>query len=115
MSKFSFPAKEVPRADPPVDPAALQAFAAGARQHSTGQRPWDAHDPNALPKYNVSVRLNDYHLAMLRYLSEAQDLSQQKILRKLLLPSIERLAEQTFSASAPKSLDLTGPEPTGST
>lgn len=103
MSKFSFPAKEEPRADPPVDPAALQAFAAGARQRSTEQRPWDAHDPNALPKYNVSVRLNEHHLAMLRYLSETQDLSQQKILRRLLLPSIEQLAEQTFSEGGPQS------------
>jgi len=44
----------------------------------------------------VSVRLNDRHLEMLRYLSEVLDTSQQRILRKHLVPVIEHLAEEAF-------------------
>ena len=96
MSKFSFPKNEKDTdTDIQVDPAALGAFAAGAKDQK-GQRPWDKHDPKDPPKHNVSVRLNDYHLEMLRYLSESLDMSQHKILRKHLVPVIEQLAEQTY-------------------
>jgi hypothetical protein len=38
-------------------------------QHRQEQRPWEEHDPKAPPRHNVSVRLNDYHLAMLQYVA----------------------------------------------
>ncbi|MGH8626668.1 MAG: hypothetical protein ACREYC_15845 [Gammaproteobacteria bacterium] len=97
MSKFSFPRKEQDQEqDIQVDPGKLEAFAAGARDRR-GQRPWAEHDPKAPPRHNVSVRLNDYHLAMLQYVAEAMDTSQQKILRKQLVPVIETLAEETYA------------------
>lgn len=105
-SKFSLPVKKVDSAQPEipeVDPAALRAFAAGAREKSldmlgeAADPPWSQFDPKAVPKHNVSVRLNDHHLEMLRYLSEALDNSQQRILRKHLIPIIERLANEEFS------------------
>ncbi len=96
MSKFSLP-QDKESDQPPVDPKALEAFAAGAKDRTTQQRPWDKHDPDALPRYNVSVRLNDYHLEMIRYLSETLDMSQHKILRNQVLPAIERLAERAFA------------------
>ncbi len=105
-SKFSLPTRKAdsPKAEAPeVNPAALQAFAAGAREKSldiqaeTETPPWNQFDPKAAPKYNVSVRLNDYHLEMLRYLSETMDNSQQRILRKHLIPIIEQLASEQFS------------------
>jgi hypothetical protein len=101
MSKFSFP-KAQKDAEPElqVDPSKLQAFAAGARDRQ-GQRPWDEHDPKAPPRHNVSVRLNDYHLAMLQYVAEAMDTSQQKILRKQLIPTIETMAEETYAKRSP--------------
>lgn len=108
MSKFTLPVKKTPEKEPlpPVDVAALEAFAAGARDKSLettlAERPWDKFDAADAPKYNVSVRLNDRHLEMLRYLSEALDISQQKILRKQLVPIIERLAEETFKESQVK-------------
>lgn len=97
MSRFSLPTvgKPVVEELPPVDPNALREFAAGAKEHRTEQRPppWEAHDPVAIPKYNVSVRLNDYHLTMLRFLSEQSDVSQQKILNRILIPALEQQAK----------------------
>jgi hypothetical protein len=108
MSKFTLPLKREEKKEsvPAVDLAALEAFAAGAREKSLevepAERPWDRFSPAEPPKYNVSVRLNDYHLEMLRYLSEELDTSQQRILRKQLIPVIERLAEETFERSKVK-------------
>jgi hypothetical protein len=96
-SKFSLPT-EAKKSSKSVDTAALEAFTAGAkdRRQGLGQRPWDEHDQNEAPKHNVSIRLNEYHLEMLRYLSKSMDISQQKILRKHVLPVIEELAEETY-------------------
>lgn len=98
MSKFTFPTRKDRDEEPDIqiDPGNLQAFAAGARDRQ-GQRPWDEHDPKAPPRHNVSVRLNDYHLAMLQYVAEAMDTSQQKILRKQLIPVIETMAEEAHA------------------
>jgi hypothetical protein len=88
MSRFSLPTETN---EPKVDPDALREFAAGAKERRTKQEPppWAAFDPEALPKYSVSIRLNDYHMAMLRHLAEEEDRSQQKILRSILLPALE--------------------------
>jgi hypothetical protein len=95
--KFSFPdPKRDIKAALTIDTDQLEAFAADAKERKGGHRPWDKHDPKALPKHNVSVRLNDYHLEMLRYLAEDMDMSQQKILRKHIVPVIEQLAEQAY-------------------
>jgi len=108
MSKFTLPIskEQTKNAESEVDTAALEAFAAGAKDKSlevdTLSRPWDLFNPNDPPKNNVSVRLNDRHLEMLRYLSEALDTSQQRILRKHLVPVIERLAEETFDSEKAK-------------
>ena len=89
---FSLPKDE----EPQVDADALREFAAGAKEHRTNQGPppWEKFDPEELPKYNVSVRLNDYHMAMLRYLASHEDRSQQKILRSILVPALEEKAEE---------------------
>ena len=65
--------------EPAVDPAALEAFAAGAKERRVAEGdlpPWERFDPNAKPKHNVSVRLNDYELELLHYLAEVQEISQ---------------------------------------
>jgi hypothetical protein len=101
MSKFSLPKDEA--VETPVDIAALQAFAAGAKERSTAQgKPWERHDPKALPKHNVSVRLNDYQMEVLKYVAEALDMSQQKVLRKHALTTLEQLAEKIYAERAAK-------------
>jgi len=101
MSKFKLhnPSQKPALPEQEVDPSALEAFAAGARHRSgTDEQvpPWEQHDPNEKPRYNVSIRLNEYYLDMLRYVAEAQDISQQKWLQKQLLPVLKRLAIEVF-------------------
>lgn len=100
--KFSFPdPKRDIKADLTIDTDQLEAFAANAKERKGGHRPWDKHNPKALPKHNVSVRLNDYHLTMLQYVAEAMDTSQQKVLRKQLIPTIETMAEEAYAKQSP--------------
>ena len=69
--------------------------------------PWAKFDPKEAPKYNVCVRLNDCHLEMLRYPAGANDTSQQRILRKQLIPLIEKLAREAFEEKKAKQLQAT--------
>ena len=87
MSKFALPKDDESK----VDPDALREFAAGAKKHRTkgDASPWEKYDPEDSPRNNVSVRLNDYQLEMLRYLARREDTSQQKILKKILIPAIK--------------------------
>lgn len=98
MSRFSLPtaAKTIVEDLPPVDPDALREFAAGAKDHRADQEPlpWDKFQPDALPKHNVSVRLNDYQLTMLQYLAKRSGFSQQKVLNRILIPAIEAQAKE---------------------
>ena len=107
MAKFTLqtPKPQPQTAEPEVDPAALEAFAAGAKERRVAEGdlpPWERFDPNAKPKHNVSVRLNDYEIEMLRYLSEIQEISQHKILHKQLIPVLKQMAIEEFEARRSK-------------
>ena len=114
MAKFSLFAK--PKAARPgapasgaahvVDLAALEAFAAGARSGPAplvdpATPPWAGYDPSARPQYTLSLRVNDYHLAMIRHLAATQDTTQNRLLRRLLLPLIEAQAVAAGRAAEP--------------
>ena len=96
MSHFSLPKEK--GEEPKIDPDALRAFAAGAKEHRTDREPapWEKHVPDELPRHNVSVRLNDYQLEMLRYLAKRNDVSQQKVLNRILVPAIEEQAKELY-------------------
>ena len=98
MSHFSFPKEK--DEEPKVDPDALRAFAAGAKEHRADREPppWELHLSDELPRHNVSVRLNDYQLEMLRYLAKKSDVSQQKILNRILVPAIEEQAKELYES-----------------
>jgi len=98
MSRFKLPEQDPEQAHKSVDEQALQRFAAGAETHAADEQapPWESHDPKAAPRHNATVRMNDYHLAMMRYLAAELDTSQQKILRRILLPAIEQRARAMF-------------------
>ena len=103
-SKFQLPTqlKSVPQQDlPPVAQEDLRQFLAGAKEHRSGQDalPWEKFDPEEQPRYNVSVRLNNYHMAMLKYLAKQMDVSQQKVMSRILRPRIE---EKALELSAEK-------------
>ncbi|NCA71437.1 MAG: hypothetical protein EOM91_15355 [Sphingobacteriia bacterium] len=104
MSKFSLATslKSVPDEPREVDPAALREFAAGAKDHRAAQEPfpWEKYDPQELPKNQVTVRLNDHDLAILRYLATRDDISQQKVLKRIVLPELKKRAQQIESGEA---------------
>ena len=106
MAKFSLKPNPTPMIEPDIDPEALEAFAAGARDRGATEAeapPWDRFDPSEKPRYNVAIRLNDYQLAMLRYLAEARDTSQHKLLQRHLMPILKQLALEQFAAEQNKS------------
>lgn len=105
MAKFSLKPNPTPTVEPEIDPTALEAFAAGARERRVTEGelpPWERFDPSDKPRYNVAIRLNDYQLAMLRYLAEARDTSQHKLLQRHLMPILKQLALEEFEATRVK-------------
>lgn len=102
MAKFTLhPSHPTLTIEPEIDPAALEAFAAGAQERRVADGeapPWECFDPREKPRYNVAIRLNDYQLAMLRYLAEARDTSQHKLLQRHLIPILKQLALAEFEA-----------------
>ena len=107
MAKFTLhQPNSTPALEPEIDPAALEAFAAGARERRVAEGelpPWERFDPSDKPRYNVAIRLNDYQLTMLRYLAEARDTSQHKLLQKHLIPILKQLALEEFELHRVKS------------
>lgn len=106
MAKFTLnQLPSIPVMEPEIDPAALEAFAAGARERQVADGewpPWERFDPSDKPRYNVAIRLNDYQLAMLRYLAEVRDTSQHKLLQKHLIPILKQLALEEFESNRVK-------------
>lgn len=106
MAKFTLHPPHPATVEPEIDPAALEAFAAGAKERRAtegGLPPWEQFDPRDKPRYNVAIRLNDYQLAMLRYLADARDTSQHKLLQKHLIPILKQLALEAFESDRVKS------------
>ena len=104
MAKFTLH-NPAPAVEPEIDPAALEAFAAGAKERRVAEGelpPWDRFDPSDKPRYNVAIRLNDYQLAMLRYLAEARDMSQHKLLQRHLIPILKQMALEAFESNKAK-------------
>ena len=71
------------------DPAKVKRFASGAAKREGRDKPWDGLDPKEKPTSGINLRLNEYELAMLRYLSEVDERSIQKTIKRLLLPALE--------------------------
>ncbi len=102
MAGFSLPADRRQAADEgqgtQVDPDALRAFAAGASSHSTGTpMPWEQYDPDDNPTKNVSIRLNQYELEILRHMATEADISQSKLLRRMVIPLLLKSLEKEQS------------------
>lgn len=76
------------------EPEGLKAFAAGATVRSVEKptKPWEEFDPNAPATKGMNLRLNDYELALLRYVAADEDRSAQKTLRRLVLEALEEKA-----------------------
>jgi hypothetical protein len=85
------------RALPIANTAGADAFieAANAVQGDATQRPWHAFEKKAVPRTTFNLRLNDYELALLRWLAEQREESMQKIAKRVLIPALERLVADT--------------------
>lgn len=105
-SKFQLPSqlKAVPQELPQVAPDELREFLAGAKDHRSSPEalPWDKFDPEALPRHNVSVRLNDYYMAMLKYLAKQSDVSQHKIISRILIPGLQQQTREIGDRNEPR-------------
>jgi hypothetical protein len=82
---------------PTANTAGAEAFidAANAVGSDAPARPWQAFEKKAVPRTTFNLRLNDYELALLRWLAEQRDESMQKVAKRVLIPALERLVEET--------------------
>lgn len=90
------------RPSPPT--AAVDAFieAADDASHGAAGQPWHALNKKAVPRTTFNLRLNDYELALLRWLAEQREESMQKVAKRLLIPALERVIEERMSSSTPE-------------
>lgn len=83
---------------PDINKEAVESFSkGGVEQKKITSFPWEGLDPKAKPTYGVNLRLNEYELSLLRHVSEEEDRSQQKVLKKLLVPALEEAARKLSS------------------
>lgn len=82
---------------PSASKAGADAFIEAANEglSDATARPWQAFEKKAVPRTTFNLRLNDYELALLRWLAEQRDESMQKVAKRVLIPALERLVEET--------------------
>lgn len=68
--------------------------AAAEADPQQGKRPWEDFDKKAVPRTTFNLRLNDYELALLRWLADQQGDSMQKIAKRALIPILEKMATE---------------------
>ena len=77
-----------------VDPEKVAAFVQGALHEGSPDLPWGSLDPKAKPTSGINLRLNEYQLALLRFVAEHEDRSQQQVTKRMLVPSLEARAQE---------------------
>lgn len=76
--------------DTPTEPAGLAAVPPVIEA-----KPWEGLDPKDTARNDVHLRLNDYEMAQLRWVVEQnEDLSIQKVVRRILVPGLQRRIEE---------------------
>ena len=75
-----------------------QAFITGAeREPVEPHGSWKSYNKKAVPRTTFNLRLNDYELGLLRWLAEERDESMQRVAKRVLIPALEQLADDTGS------------------
>ena len=49
-----------------------------------------------------SIRLNEYQIALLRFVAKHEDRSQQQVTKRMLIPALEARAQEIVSAQTPE-------------
>jgi len=63
--------------------------------------PWVGHNPKAIARKGINLRLNDWELAVLRHASESKACSMQQILKEILTPALRAyVARQERSSTS---------------
>ena len=77
-----------------VDPEKVAAFVQGTLHEGSPDLPWGSLDPKAKPTSGINLRLNEYQLALLRFVAEHEDRSQQQVTKRMLVPYLEARAQE---------------------
>ena len=72
----------------------VAAFVQGTLHEGSLDLPWGSLDPKAKPTSGINLRLNEYQLALLRFVAEHEDRSQQQVTKRMLVPSLEARAQE---------------------
>ena len=71
-----------------------KAFVNDIRNHHTPVKNESNFDPKAKPIYGINIRLNEYQLNLIRKVCENEERSQQQVLKKILIPALEKKIEE---------------------
>ena len=79
---------------PEVGPDKVAAFVKGSTGKADPDLPWVGLDPKAKPTSGINLRLNEYQLALLRFVAEHEDRSQQQVTKRMLIPALEAKVQE---------------------
>ena len=85
-----------------VAPEKVAAFVQGTLHERDAELPWAALDPKAKPTSGINLRLNEYQLALLRFVAKHEDRSQQQVTKRMLIPVLEARAQEIVDDQTPK-------------
>ena len=72
----------------------VSAFVQGTLHEGGAGWSWAGLDPKAKPTSGINLRLNEYQLALLRFVAEHEDRSQQQVTKRMLVPALEARAQE---------------------
>ena len=84
-----------------VTPEKIAAFVQGTLHKGDPEVSWDGLDPKAKPTSGINLRLNEYQIALLRFVAKHEDRSQQQVTKRMLIPALEARAQEIVNAQTP--------------
>ena len=79
---------------PAVAPEKIAAFVQGPPHEGDPELPWVGLNPKAKPTSGINLRLNEYQLALLRFVAKHEDRSQQRVTKRMLIPALEARVQE---------------------
>ena len=77
-----------------VAPEKVAEFVQGTLHEGDSELPWVGLDPKDKPTSGINLRLNEYQLALLRFVAKHEDRSQQQVTKRMLVPALEARAQE---------------------
>ena len=85
-----------------VTPEKIAAFVQGTLHKVDPEVSWAGLDPKAKPTSGINLRLNEYQIALLRFVAKHEDRSQQQVTKRMLIPALEARAQEIVNAQTPE-------------